>query len=471
MSLCARPGCFNAGTKSCSICLREYYCSSDCQKGDWRVHKLICKTIKKLSLQIQSNDEVCRVFDDLFDDITMVPSANIRFLGHLVFYIEYQFGDRVLGKDYRERGNGEHIPNWDVEILIVAPLYRDLIRNIISNQLVSRIVSDNLSFLYYEKMQDLLQPWSLCLDSNSTSRTDDLDKSEINLVLELLSFTERGIGSVHTHRNQFLSSEEHCERAISYARLYEGEEKEKTRLLCYALRIMYELQTTQENHTYALVFATEAYNCAAITYNPVHPDVMSAAHTLIACLTHKGDLDDAVLFAQFTLDNLRDSANGLNQLSEAVAAGYYDLANVIFVQKKGNYVNAEKLIRESLRIRAHNNNLRSGHVSVDLLASILSVQGKLGSETKELQERSLAYSIKTYGPDGLNTAAAQSSFGGFYIHLAIAEQNDERKKEYFRQSRLKYYEASRIYQKIFGPDHSKTKDALSTVSYLSIALA
>jgi hypothetical protein len=51
------------------------------------------------------------------------------------------------------------------------------------------------------------------------------------------------------------------------------------------------------------------------------------------------------------LDSLKDPGNGLDQQSEAVANGYYDLGNVIYHQN-GDYLKAEKLVRESLRIRS-----------------------------------------------------------------------------------------------------------------------
>jgi hypothetical protein len=84
-----------------------------------------------------------------------------------------------------------------------------------------------------------------------------------------------------------------------------------------------------------LTFAEEAYNCAAVTYNPVHPEVQNAASALIECLTCKGDFDRAETFAQMTLDSLKDPGNGLDQQSEAVAKGYYDLGNVILSTKGG----------------------------------------------------------------------------------------------------------------------------------------
>jgi hypothetical protein len=131
---------------------------------------------------------------------------------------------------------------------------------------------------------------------------------------------------------------------------------------------------SEGNYAGALTFAEEAYNCAAVAYNPVHSKVQNAASTLIDCLSRNGDLCKAELFAQMTLDSLKDPSNGLDQQSEAVARGYYDLAKVITAQR-GDIVKAEKLARESLRIGVliNSKSYFAGNAA-GLLASVLGVQ-------------------------------------------------------------------------------------------------
>jgi hypothetical protein len=50
---CARPNCYIIANSSCSSCNKDYYCSVDCQKMDWKVHKLICPILQKLSDKLQ----------------------------------------------------------------------------------------------------------------------------------------------------------------------------------------------------------------------------------------------------------------------------------------------------------------------------------------------------------------------------------------------------------------------------------
>jgi hypothetical protein len=208
--------------------------------------------------------------------------------------------------------------------------------------------------------------------------------------------------------------------------------------------------------TVLVTFTEEAYDCAAVAYNPVHPKVQNAASKLIDCLTYKRDLCKAELFAQMTLDGLKDHQNGFDQRSEAVAKGYYDLAKVI-TEQRGDLVKAEKLARESFRIRVliNSNSPLVGNTA-DVLASILRVQGKLGSETKKLLEQSLTNSIRNYGPDGTNTAIDHINFSHFYRELADKQQTVSTRKERLRPAEIKIKEALHICKKIYGPDNPKT---------------
>jgi hypothetical protein len=467
MSKCASPGCFKAGMNRCSTCLREPYCSGECQKGDWKLHKSICKTLKKLSLQLQPYQGVVQVINEIIGERLKKTQLDIRVLGHLIAYAEHQFGDRVPGKAYRKRGDGDRIDNWNVEIDILIPIYCNLVDVYSTDESLSMIDRDNFQFPYYKKRLDLLKPWSSKLDSNPTSQVDSLDKYQMDFLLRLLSTTESNIGMIFRRRNEFELAESYCQQALSHARLYQGTEEDKTDLVCSALTACYNLRAFQENYVDALPFAEEAYDLVAIAYNPVHPKVQEAAGMLIQCLIHKDDLYNAERFAEATLDSLKDPANGLDQESEEVANGYYNLAYVIDKQE-GDLVKAEMLARESLRIRTlvyGNDHVNVGLV-YGLLADILMSQDNLGDETMELFERSLASYVKNEGPDGTNTAISNFNLGDFYNHLAEKQHNAERKTLYLHLSKSKFEEAVRIHTKVFGPNNPQT--ILASSNYLRL---
>jgi tetratricopeptide (TPR) repeat protein len=303
---------------------------------------------------------------------------------------------------------------------------------------------------------------------SNTSQIDSLEEDQINNTLAYFTRAERNMGAIYKRRNEFNVAEGYCQRALTYARLFEGEEEVKTGLLYDTLIGLYKSYRNQGKHDEALIFVEEAYNCVAVTYNPVHPKVQKAASWLIECLVNMGDFEHAETFAQLTLESLKDPGNGLDQQSEAVAKGYYDLGHVIF-QQKGDLVKAEKLVRESLRIRTRLYGGDHAHVGVSasLLTHVLQAQGKLGIETKELHERCVAIQIKNFGSDGFNTAATNSNLGNFFYLQAEASLSAGMKKVHLSLSSSKFNEALRIYTKLFGPDHP---NAVKTSTQLSIVL-
>lgn len=205
----------------------------------------------------------------------------------------------------------------------------------------------------------------------------------------------------------------------------------------------------------------------------IYTKVLQAAAMLIECLILKGDFYDALRFSQFTLDSLKDPANGVNQESLQVAKGYYNLGNVINQQwnMPGEVVDiaeAEMFARESLRIyRLRANNLGIGSSS-GLLGAIFVSQNKLGRESKEMLELALASVIKCCGPEGENTALAYGHLGTYYNRLAQADDcnrlaqadelnNKRRMKNNLELSKSKFEEGLRITTKIFGPNYPQTR--------------
>jgi tetratricopeptide (TPR) repeat protein len=382
-------------------------------------------------------------------------------MDHLLSYAEFQFGDRIPGKAYRERSNGEQIDNWVVEVEILLQVNNYLASA--KDESLGMKVCDNLSAPYKEKMIALLMPWFEYFNSNSTIQRNNLDREKFNYILEYLSQTERNLALIYVHNNEPNFAVDLCQLALYYARLYEGKEEKKIEILCKTLKRFSDVRVMQGNYADALILAEEGYNCAAIAYDPVHPEVLKAASVLIDCLIHKGDFYNAERFGQATLDGLKDPANKLDQQSEIVASGYYDLANVIY-QQKGDFIKAEALVRESLRIRSRlNNNAKVGR-SGGLLAKILMSQGELGRETKELLEYSLAVDTKNLGPEGSNTILSNISLGDYHDKVAEKAQIMETRKEHLLLSKSCYAECLQIYTKIYGPNNPKTVDVSSKLS-------
>jgi tetratricopeptide (TPR) repeat protein len=455
------------GKSRCSICLREPYCSSECQKLDWKAHKSICKTLKNLSNKPEPYSHVGRTIVEICKPAKKV--SDVRILCHLLSYAEFQFGDRVLGKAYRERENGERISNWDAEVVGLHSIHERVIAIYLKDTSLSQIQCDSLALPHSLKTVELLRPWSISLDSDAS-----LDKEQINFILILLSDSERIISDIRTSKKQFSLAEDHLKRALSYVKRYEGEAKEKTERLLSVLKDYCNLRGRQGDYPGALSFAEEAYNCAAEAYNPVHPEVQVAAGALIQCLTHTGNFKDAETFAQMTLDSLRDPANKMDQEGEQVGFGYYNLANVIDLLDNDD-PKAEKFAREALRIRIKF--YGSGHVhvgqSIGLLSNILLKQNNFGDETKRLLEQYLANGIRNEGPEGMISADANNKFGHYHDSLSEMNQPIGAIKNHLVLSKSYYKEALRIIKKTNGlhhPNAIKVQQSLSAVSMKLSAL-
>jgi hypothetical protein len=291
MSQCGRPDCHRAANSSCSSCGREQYCSSDCQKLDWKKHKSMCPILKKLSNNLQPYGEVA----ELILDVLFVKKVNeVRILEHLLLYAEYQFGNAVSGIDYRERKDGQRIVNWEVDII----LYRivNIIASILrknESQLSNKIKNDKM-LPYFVKSISLLGPWLVYFDSNISSQTD-LVKNRMEMLLQELHAMENEMAVITMHRNQFDASEQHCQRSVSYSRRIGVEGEKKTTAISCALRTFVNLRQRQGDLSGAVSFAEEAYNLVVEAYDPVHPQVQDAASTLIYGLILQGDLENAVL--------------------------------------------------------------------------------------------------------------------------------------------------------------------------------
>jgi tetratricopeptide (TPR) repeat protein len=422
----------------------------------------MCPILKKLSVQQQPIHEVIRIKDEI---LISKKGKDVRVLQHLLSYLEHQFGEKITGIDYRERGNGERISNWEVEVLILSDIYIRLADLYHHDSSMSVMSSYEISFAFLERSFNLLNPWLIQLDLDASNRTDSYNDHRIDNILNKLCSAEQKMANVTMNRRQLDIAEGHCQRCLAYSKRYGLEGEKKITNILAALITYCSLRQIQGDYSGAVAFAEDAYNLVVEAYDPVHPQVQEAAGVLIEVLNRKGDLFDAERYAQVTYGNLRDKKNGMDQESEVVAEGAYNLANVILKQK-GDLIKAEKLARESLRIRTliFDSNDQTVDVSCDLLARILSAQGKLGDETRGLYERSLAISIRNEGPDGLNAATGSYNIGLFYHQLAAKQSTADATQTYLILAKSHFVEAQRIWSKTYGPTYPNVIDASSRLT-------
>jgi hypothetical protein len=197
---------------------------------------------------------------------------------------------------------------------------------------------------------------------------------------------------------------------------------------------------------------------------------LEAAGALIDCLILQRDFYNAERFAIVTLDGLKDPVNGVDQESEAVAQGCYNLAHVIINLQDGDLLKAEMLARETLHIRERQfgNDHHIVGDSLAFLSGILRKQNKLGDEVKNLYERALAVTVKFNGPDSFNASIGHRNLGQYHHQLAVRTNlSVVQKREALLLSESYLKESVRIKTKIYGPGHHETITAVSELSRIS----
>jgi tetratricopeptide (TPR) repeat protein len=387
-------------------------------------------------------------------------------LEHLLQYADYQFGKPIIGKDYRERTDGQTIANWDVDIDLLLQINIKMVDIYVLNDSLSEMIPDKGMLPHLERSLDILSPWMLTIDSDFTNQSNSLDSRKRDFLLKKSTILEQSMSVVAMNRGQFDIAEGHCYRCLVNSRRLGLEGEYKITSNFNALIFYVTLRQNQGDFPGAVSFAEEAYNLVVDAYDPVHPQVQEAAGYLIDCLTQIGDFSNAERFAEQTYANLRDIKNGMDQEGEIMARGAYNFADVISRQEDGDLIKAEGLARESIRIRdklygAHNSRVDT---SCLLLAQILLKQGKLGDETKELYERSLAIFTRNEGPDGANTAAANVGIGSFHYKIAMTSSIVHKKRTQLLLAKSYSEKAEQILTEAHSPNHPNRVMASSLLS-------
>jgi hypothetical protein len=408
--------------------------------------------LKKLPNKLQSYNEAVQIIDEILNSN---KANNTRVLTHLLSYADYQFGQHVAGSKYRERSDGQRIANWTVDINILQEIIIKITNIYAANPSLSLIILDSKMYPYLERSLHILSPWMVTIDSDANNQSNSVSFEQINCLLGLSSHTEGLVAMVAMRRKQFDVAEGHCHRCLAHSRRLGVEGETKTTSIFQALCAYVDLRQHQGDFSGAVTFAEEAYNVCVDAYDPVHPQVQEAAGMLINSLIRQGDLFNAERFADQTYQNLRDVKNGMDQRGDEVAMGAYNLADVILRQDDGDLIKGEKLARESLliRTRLYGSNYPSIGMSCTLLARILMNKGKLGDETKELLERSLAICFENEGLDGPNTAAGNISIGLFHYTLATIQSVVSIKRTQLLLAKSYAEEGVRVETKTHNPTH------------------
>jgi hypothetical protein len=178
---------------------QSQYCGSDCQKLDWKAHKLICPILKKPPNKLQSYKEAVQIVDEM---LTSNKGNNARVLAHLLSYADYQFGQHIAGSKYRERSDGqERISNWDVDFNILLEIITRITNIYTTNPSLSIMVRDNKEYPYLERSLQILSPWMVTIDSDANNQSNGLSFEQTNYLLDASSIIEGKMAMVAMNRS------------------------------------------------------------------------------------------------------------------------------------------------------------------------------------------------------------------------------------------------------------------------------
>jgi hypothetical protein len=115
--VCANPGCNNTGKHLCSGCGGEIYCSKECQKAHWTVHKQTCKSSVKPE---------AAMFIKSFDELTAKQLKNIMIAKATTFETSKKDKilkkiDSIVEKPALVRLVKEHVSPEEIEPLLTTP--------------------------------------------------------------------------------------------------------------------------------------------------------------------------------------------------------------------------------------------------------------------------------------------------------------------------------------------------------------
>lgn len=391
MSQCCETSCLNFGLKLCSGCLKEGYCSSGCQKKDWKkIHKFMCGYMK--NDKFLSFTEVEKKLIELAKQASLKDGTDcIRILKCAVSFAEFQFNERLVGKTYRER-DGVRVGNHHVEMGRLIPLCTHIGLNcqtmgehMTNFNLRKEVFSEAIH--YFEKALGFLEPWLSQVNLQECERIESINQENVGLIFIALSTTTNGLSGSYSLRRDYKKAEDYCEDAIAYA-----ERSGDLTLLYNAFVTKGNNLMMQERNSEAKSVFEESYNLVVTAHDPVHPLVLQAGDLLInSCLLNK-EYYDAERFSRFCYQSLTRPIDSESEEVASVARSLAEATYHLIVSKGvegGDLLEAEMLSRKSLRIceKFYGRNHFTAVSILSTLSNILRLKGGHDDEVKSLLEQ------------------------------------------------------------------------------------
>jgi hypothetical protein len=326
MSKCGKPCCEELKLKLmlCSGCMIEEYCSPQCQKADWKVHRLMCASMKssKKLLSFKEIRELTQILRD-YAYASKNTYNNIRILEYCLSFAEHQFGEKIIGKSSVKKLDKEmSYENIDFNCIIpicveLCYLYSQhhtvdylLEKNEVKDNII--IVSVNKAIYYSEKILYILKFWENQLGLVKSKQIQTFDDSLINKIYYNLAHVYCSFGASNMILGNKNETMDNTINIISYAKKITVS-KEKIKFLNTGLNLKGGVLTILLKYDEARIVFEEAYNLVIEEYWVDHPIVLAAASSLINILIKLKEYYDADRYARITYECLMRSGDTQNR--------------------------------------------------------------------------------------------------------------------------------------------------------------
>ena len=439
---CSNNNCKNLGLNHCGACKVVYYCSSSCQRENWKFHKKNCgknyDPIKGMDTFVEESihrsialETECKAEEA----IDLLKSTLVTVIAQLNHGIEPPMGQNQFVDN--------HAYNIKVRI-------RDMCMHI-----PSRIPEAYLNAEIVRRLIDAMAP------------TDSCEK------FEQLAEAERSLATVFVLKLDLQKAEEHGLKSLVFARQIKKGVMHTTEL-SRCLKTFAEIRSQQRKCLQAITLSEEAYILLSEAYGPVHPQVQNAASDLIELHSRNGEFENADRYARINYESIIDPNNGYDMDSLGAAQAMELLARLWWLNngEEGQEVSetsgaeAESLTRQAITIVEKLYGMKSVQLP-KFYKSLCFVQMKRGLFTEEVRgilQRVLVLYMGFDGGMGNVTQQGYFLLGSFCKRLALSlEITDPRRKAEFKKACAYHLKALECYP---TPESQKSTDELNVIKNL-----
>jgi hypothetical protein len=217
--------------------------------------------------------DICSVLDEVLNQTAAQIVQHVRLLEYLLAFAKHQFGEQVADTLVYDRGNGDHINAWDMEVGVFHSIYSKLVKRTLYN--------DNNDYYwlsgidYIQKTVSILEPWSL----NEGERFNSLNEDGLEWLFDELSDKEKLLALAHENLNDWDKAQYYYKQSNIHAKKMKekGIKNEKIRdTLCIQGALYLRMLKLSEGKA----CMQEAYMIASEAYDPDHPLIIETANLL-----------------------------------------------------------------------------------------------------------------------------------------------------------------------------------------------